>query len=289
MRKIILSADSACDIPPELLERFNVHLFYFHIQLGGHSYIDTLEITPPEIYAAWREKGLLPQTAAISPGDYLEFFAEWVAAGYDVVHVNIGSTLSCSYQNCCLAASELGHIYPVDSANLSTGISHLVLKAGEMIEAGLEAGEIQERLHEMRPQVQASFLLDTLEFMAAGGRCSTLLAGAAALLKIKPCIEVKNQEGGRLVQSKKYRGSMDKALKTYVQDQLEVRDDLDLTTMFIAYSGGSPESESDVAMVKEEIAKYAAFKNVYAALAGCTISCHCGPRTLGLIYMTKQR
>lgn len=282
--KIILSADSTCDIGPELEKKHNVQFFHYHIQVGDKSYIDKLEITPEELYSAWREKGLLPKTAAIAPGEYAEFFEKWVHEGYEVVHINLGSDISAAHHNCMLAAKELGRVYPVDSASLSTGSGHLVIKAAEMIEKGLGAKEIQQKLLEIRHKTQTCFVLDTLEFMAAGGRCSAVAAFGANLLKLKPSIRVDNQNGGRMSVGKKYRGNMEKVLVEYVRDLLENRTDLDLDRAFVSYSGGP---QSDIDLMLAEIKKYIRFKEVHVTRASGTISSHCGPRTLALMLMTK--
>lgn len=283
-QKIILSADSTCDIGPELQKKYDVQYFHFHIQVGEKSYIDGVEIQPDDLYRAWREDGILPKTAAITPGEYHEFFEKWVADGYEVVHINLGSGISSAHQNCCITAEELGHVYPVDSASLSTGFGHLVIKAGEMIEAGMAAADIQAELVKLRPNTHASFVLDTLEFMRAGGRCSAVAAFGANLLNLKPSIMVNNQDGGKMGVGKKYRGNMERVLPEYVRDQLEGRDDLVLDRIFITHSG-SP--ESDIELVRGEIKKYADFKDIYVTRASGTISAHCGPRTLGILFMTK--
>lgn len=285
-RKIILSADSTCDIGPELQERFNVQLFDFHIQFGDETFIDQKEISADEIYAYWREKGMLPKTAAITPIEYAKYFKKWVDDGYEVIHINLGTALSTAFQNCNIVAQELGadRIYPFDSGNLSTGIGLLVIKAGEMIEAGMSAPEIIEALEGMREKSHASFVLDTLEFMKAGGRCSAVAAFGANLLKLKPGIEVDNQGGGSMGVGKKYRGTMEKVLAEYVADKLEGRDDLDLSRIFITHSG-SP--QSDIDLVRGEVEKHADFKEYHITRASGTISAHCGPRTLGILFMTK--
>ncbi len=283
-KNVILSADCTCDIGQELKDQFQVQFFYNHIQIGDESFIDGVEISSEELYAAWRERGILPKTAAISPEEYYSYFEQWVKDGCEIVHLNLGSALSGSYQNCCIAAEQLEHVYPIDSANLSTGIALLVVKAGELIEAGASAAEVQAAILNMREKSHASFVLDTLEFMRAGGRCSAVMAIGANLLRLKPQILVDNKDGARMGVGKKYRGSMEKVLKEYVADQLKDRSDLDLDRIFITHSG-SP--ESDIELVKHEIAKYADFKQCYVTKASGTISAHCGPRTLGILYMTK--
>lgn len=282
--KIILSADSACDIGPELQKLYNVQYYYFHILLGDKSYLDGVDIQPDDLYRAWREEGLLPKTAAITPTEYQAFFEKWVADGYEVVHVNLGSGISSAHQNCCVAAQEMGHIYPVDSASLSTGFGHLVVKAGEMIEAGMSALDIQKELAKLREKTHASFVLDTLEFMRAGGRCSAVAAFGANLLNLKPSIMVNNRDSGKMGVGKKYRGAMERVLPEYVRDQLQGRDDLVLDRIFITHSG-SP--DSDIELVRQEIKKYADFKDIHVTRASGTISAHCGPRTLGVLFMTK--
>jgi DegV family protein with EDD domain len=283
-KKIILSADSTCDIGPELQKKFNVQFFDFHIQIGEESFVDMKEVSPDDLYAAWREKGILPKTAAITPGEYNEYFSQWVSTGYEVIHFNLGSALSVAHQNCCLAATDLGHIYPIDSCNLSTGIGLLVVKAGEMIAKGMAAEEIVEAITGMISKSHASFILDTLEFMRAGGRCSAVAAFGANLLGLKVGIGVDNTDHGKMGVAKKYRGSYEKVLVQYVADKLSNRDDLDLDRIFITHSG-SP--ESDFELVRQEIKKYADFKELYITRASGTISAHCGPRTLGILFMTK--
>lgn len=284
MRKIILSADSTCDIGPELQEKYKVHFFNTRIALNGITYVDGENIFPDDIYKAWREEGILPKTTAITPGDYEEFFKPWVVQGYEILHINLGSAISSSYQNCRLVAQELGNVYPVDSASLSTGFGHLVLQAGEMIAKGYSAMEIQKELTILREKTCASFVLDTLEFMRAGGRCSTVAAFGANLLKLKPGINVDNSTGGKMSVGKKYRGAMEKVLPEYVADQLQGRNNLQLERIFITHSG-SP--QSDIDLVQKEIQKYAHFKEIVVTRASCSISSHCGPRTLGVLYMVK--
>ena len=261
-----------------------MRFFNLYIQITDKSYVDTEEISPEEIYRIWREEGILPKTAAVSPGDYLRHFEKWVKDGYDVVHINIGSGLSSSYQNCCLAAKSLGHVYPIDSQNLSTGCGNLVVKAGEMIEAGFSAEEIQKKITEMTSKSHGSFVLDTLEFMRAGGRCSAVAAVSADLLKLKPCILVNNQDGGKMNVGKKYRGAIEKVLSRYVEDTLSNYKDIDYDRVFITHSGSL---DSDIELVKEELLRLANFKEIHVTRASCTISAHCGPRTLGILFMTK--
>lgn len=284
MRKVIISADSTCDIGPELQKEHNVQLLNWRIALDGREYTDNVDIFPDDLYRAWRSKGILPKSTGATCEEYLNHFRPLVEAGYDVVHLGLGSGISCSFQNAAEAAREIGHVTAIDSQNLSTGFGLLVLEAAELAEQGLSAEEIRQRIELLRPHSHASFLLDTLEFMKAGGRCSALTAFGASLLQLKPCIEVDNEDGSRMHVGKKYRGKMERCLIEYVHNKLEGRTDLDLRRVFITHSG-SP--ESDIQAVRREVARIANFREIYITRANCTISTHCGPRTLGVLFMTK--
>ena len=228
-KKVILTADSTCDLGEDLKERYQVHYYPYHIILGEKQYTDSVDIVPDDLYAAWRERRLLPKTAAI------------VGEGYEVVHLNLGSALSSAHQNCVAAASELGHVYPVDSCNLSTGTGLLVIQAGERIRAGMSGAEVQRELQALVQRSHASFILDTLEFMHAGGRCSSIVALGANLLHLKPCIQVDNKNHGAMSVGKKYRGALEKVLPQYTADVLEAYGELDLDHVFITHSGISQE------------------------------------------------
>lgn len=284
MSKVVISADSTCDIGPELAKKYGIQLIHWRVVLEGREYIDNVEITPDDLYAAWRERKALPKSSGAIPSEYERHFAPFLEKGDEIVHLNLGSSISCAYQNCCLTAKELGHIYPVDSQNLSTGFGHLVIQAASLAQQGMTAPEIQSALRGMCGRAHASFLLDSLTFMRAGGRCGTVALLGANLLHIKPCIEVDNQNGGRMRVGKKYRGKMENCLRSYVRDTLAGRDDIDLERIFITHSG-SP--ESDIQIVKEELTRLHDFKEILVTRANCVISTHCGPRTLGVLFMTK--
>lgn len=284
MRKIILSGDSTCDLGDELKEKYQVHYYPFHIILEGKDYQDNVDITPGDIFQRYYEKKVLPKTAAINVEEYVNYFRPFVEQGYEVVHLNLGSALSSAHQNCMLAARELKGVYPVDSGNLSTGIGHLVLDAGEMIKEGLGAEEIAGKLNQRKNLVHSSFILDTLKFMSAGGRCSNVMALGANLLNIKPCIEVNNKDGSMDV-GKKYRGSLKKVLPLYVKDKLQEYQGICTDKIFITHSGIDQEY---IELVKKAIQEEKEFQNIYVTRASCTISCHCGPNTLGILFETKE-
>jgi len=219
MKKIILSADSTCDLDDALKERYKVNCHPLHIILGDKQYQDGIDITPDSIYDTYQKQRILPKTSAPNPLEYIDYFKKWTEKGYEVIHVSLGSGISSSYKNCCIAAQELGNIYPIDSGNLSTGIGLLVIEAAERIAKGMTAARIDQEVNELKPKVHASFVIDNLIYLYEGGRCSALAALGANLLNIKPCIEVDNSSGKMRV-GKKYRGGLSKVLQQYTMDKL---------------------------------------------------------------------
>jgi DegV family protein with EDD domain len=214
-------------------------------------------------------------------GEYLDLFGKY-ADSYDaIVHISLSSELSSSYQNACLAADEFSNVTVIDSRNLSTGQGLVVLKACEMAQSGAPVEEIKETVSSYTEKVEASFLIDQLGYMVKGGRCSAVAALGANLLGLKPCIEVKN---GKMGVVKKYRGNYSKCLATYVKDRIADREDVDRGTLFVTHS---PVSDECKHAVKEAIEQCPAFENTYWTNAGCTISCHCGPGTLGVLFVRK--
>lgn len=282
-KKVVLCADSTCDLSPELIERYQVHCYPLHVILGETTYADGVDLTPDRIYEIYREKQILPKTAAVNTAEYLDFCKSFIDDGCEVVYISLGSGLSASYNNCRMAAEEMPGLYVVDSRNLSTGSGLLVLEAADRIAAGMSAEQVAREVQELTDKVHASFVLDTLEFLYKGGRCSALAMFGANLLQLKPGIEV-NNENGTMGVGKKYRGSLDKALQQYVQDKLEGRTDICTKRIFITHSGIS---EERLAMVKSLVEQYVKADEILITRAGCTISSHCGPNTLGVLFMTK--
>lgn len=282
-KKIILSADSTCDLGEELQKRYDVSFYPYHIVLDGKQYSDSVDIQPDDIYEAYRQKGVLPQTSAINMSEYYDYFKKWTDEGYEVIHLNLGAALSSSYQNCRAAAGELEGVYPINSCSLSTGIGLQVIEAAERIERGMSAADIANEVSALTSKCHASFILDTLEFMRAGGRCSTIAALGANLLKLKPCIEVDNASGA-MGMGKVYRGNLDKVLVQYTEDQLARYDNIKKDRAFITHSGISRER---INLVHDLLKSRNIFKEIYITRASCTISSHCGPNTLGVLFMTE--
>lgn len=283
-KPVLLSADSTCDLSPELIEKYHVLRIPLHVLLEEKSYRDGVDLTPDEIYRVYREKKVLPKTAAINAAGYAEIFRPYLDQGYEVVHIALGSALSSTCHNSCLAAQENEGLYVVDSASLSSGSGLLVIEAAERIAAGMPAAQVAEEVRALVPRVRASFVIDSLEFLHKGGRCSALAMLGSNLLQIKPCIVVDEKAGGKMSVGKKYRGALERVLEQYVADQLQGRTDLKPDRIFITH-GGIAQKYIDVAY--REIPKYADFKEILVTHAGCTICSHCGPGTLGVLFLTK--
>ncbi|MEN6636491.1 MAG: DegV family protein [Clostridiaceae bacterium] len=286
--KIVLSADTPCDIGEELKSRYAVSLYPLHIILDGKQYTDGYDITSAELYEAWWKHKLLPRTAAINPEEYQSYFQAFLDQGFDVIHISLGSGLSSSHANALIAAQSLkdkGNVYVIDSCSLSTGFGLLVCEAGERIKAGLPAKQIVDEVSSLTQDTRASFILDTLEFMRAGGRCSSITQIGAALMNLKPTILVRNDRQGSMVVGKKYMGKLAPSLMKYIDDQLKDRTDLILDRVFVTHSGMDDPSTID--KVVSRIKELQPFREIFVTQASCTISSHCGPNTLGVLFLTK--
>jgi len=278
---IKILSDSTCDLPQEVLEKFNITMIPLAVIKDGKEFRDGVNITPSDIFAHVAAGGDLCSTAAINIGEYTEIFAKY-ANNYDgIIHINISAEFSSCYQNARLAAMEFDNVRAVDSRNLSTGQGLVVLQAYKLAQECSTLDEIVEKLNAFTEKVEASFLLDRLEYMVKGGRCSAAAALGANLLNLKPCIEVKN---GKMAVVKKYRGNYAKCLANYVKDRLAGREDVDKGTLFVTRT---PVSEDCLNAVRESVAAYNDFNTTYWNTAGCTVSCHCGPGTLGVLFVRK--
>lgn len=278
---IKITADSTCDLTAELLERYDVELFPLSVILNDKSFKDGVDVFADDLYRHVETTGNLPTTSANSVGEYQDRFAV-LSAQYDaVIHINISSEFSSCYQNACIAAEEFDNVYIVDSRNLSTGHGHVVIEAVLAAQRGMSAPEIVDFLNDLTGRVEASFVLDQLAYMAKGGRCSAVTALGANLLKLKPCIEVKD---GKMGVVKKYRGSFAKVLLEYVKDRLDSRQDVIYDRIFITYSSEMPEV---VDAVRAAVKQYGSFAEIIETRAGCTVCSHCGPNTLGILFIRK--
>lgn len=280
--KIKIISDSTCDLSPELIAQYNIGIVPLIVVKNGEEFVDGVTITPKDIFAHVAAGGSLCSTAARSVAVYQEMFAKY-AADYDgVLHVNISSDFSSSYQNASIAAKGFENVRVVDSRNLSTGQGLVVLKAWELAQSLNSMDELKAALDEFTGRVEASFVLDRLDYMVKGGRCSGAAALGANLLNLKPCIEVRD---GKMLVVKKYRGKYDRCLYNYVKDRLSQRNDLDKGTLFITHT---PVSDTCMDAVQDAVRECDSFDNIYETDAGCTVSCHCGPGTLGVLFVRAR-
>ena len=281
MSKIMITCDSTADLTKELYEQFEATVVPMGVNLGDEFRRDGLNITISDIFEYVAASGQLPKTSAVSVGEYDDVFRPLVEQGYEVVHVSLSSSLSSSHQNACLAAEELGSVYVVDSKSLSTGIGHLVLLGRELAASGMTASEVAAALEELREKLDVSFVLQTLEYLHKGGRCSGVAAFGANLMKLRPEIEVVD---GKMQVGRKYRGNMEKTVLAYIRGRLEGREDIRLDRIFITHSGCPQEIvEKAEALVRE----LHPFQEVIVTTAGSTITSHCGPDCLGVLFLKK--
>ena len=279
--RIRVTSDSTCDLSPELIAQYNITISPLYVVLDGKSYRDTVEITPDEIYAYVDRTKKVGSTAALNVADYLDFFSK-NKEGYDaIIHFTISSEMSSCYQNACLAAEEIGNVWVIDSRNLSSGIGHLVLDACELAAEGKEPQQIYDILNERKLKLDVSFVIDTLKYLSLGGRCSPLAALGANLLNLKPTICVVD---GKMIVGKKYRMSLDRAITRYVKDQLGDLSTVDTRRIFITDSGVPEEIWR---AVEKQLADLLPFEHIYHTRAGGTVSNHCGPGTLGILFYRK--
>ena len=280
-KPVIITADSTCDLSPELRSRFQIQVIPLTITLGETTFLDGESFTPADMYARYREDGTLPKTSAPSVQSFLDFFRPFVEQGFEVFHLDISSELSGSFNAARLAASELSGVYVIDSMMLSTGVGLLAIEAAECRDRGMSAFDIAVHLSDLRSKVSTSFVLDTLEFMWKGGRCTGVAALGANLLKIKPGLEMRN---GKLEVCKKYRGNINHVYQQYITERLSGKT-VRPGHVFLTESG-----EVDPAVLKDLevlVKQLTGCKEIHHTVAGCTVSSHCGPKTLGVLFIEE--
>ena len=278
--KIKILSDSTCDLSPALLEQNDISLIPLTVVKNNEQFKDGVTATAADIFAHVAAGGELCSTAANSIGEYEDMFAQYTDAD-GVILITLGSGFSSCYQNACVAAEDYPNVRVVDSQNLSTGQGLVVLKACELAKTATDLDALADELRAFTAKVEASFLVDKLNYLVKGGRCSAAAAMGANLLNLKPCIEVRE---GKMSVVKKYRGNYAKCLSSYVKDRLHGRDDVDNGTLFITQT---VVSDDCYAAVKAAVDQYGSFNTIYETIAGCAISCHCGPGTLGILFVRK--
>lgn len=280
MVKII--ADSTCDLSKDLVEKYDVEILPLNIVLGDEEYQDGVNITPDEIYAWSDEHKTTPKTSAVGIDAAIEVFRRFLEQGKEIVAFAISGDMSTTANVMRLAAQELeaaDQIHVIDSANLSTGIGQLVIEAAIMAQTGADAGEIAEQIKQLKPRVRASFVVDTLVYLYRGGRCGGLAALAGGALKLHPRISVVD---GRMLPGKKFRGKMDHVVMSYVREMEEELKKAKGERVFITHSGCDPEI---IAQVRDYLESLGHFDEILVTRAGAVISSHCGPGTLGVLFI----
>ena len=278
--KIKILSDSTCDLSPALLAENDSSLVPLTVVKGGEQFKDGVTITAADIFAHVANGGDLCSTAANSIGEYADIFEQYTDCE-GVILVTIGSGFSSCYQNATLAAEDYPNVRVIDSQNLSTGQGLVVLEACRLAKECATLEELHEKVQAFTAKVEASFLVDKLTYLAKGGRCSAVAALGANLLNLKPQIDVKD---GKMGVSKKFRGKYGKCLANYVQEKLADRDDIRRDILFVTKTSVS---EEEYAEVMAAVKQYGHFETVYETFAGCTVSCHCGPGTLGVLFVRK--
>ena len=278
---IKILSDSTCDLSAQLLQENNITLIPLTVVKDDKEFKDGVTITPDEIFAHVAAGGALCSTSANSVGEYADIFERHAKENDGVLVITIGSGFSSCYQNASIAASDFDNVKVVDSMNLSTGQGLVVLEACKLAKECSSLEELHEKVQAFTAKVEASFLVDKLNYLVKGGRCSAAAALGANLLNLKPCIEVRD---GKMIGVKKYRGSYNKCLASYVKDRLAEREDLTREILFVTKTSVSDE---EYKAVMDTVAEHGHFGVTYETTAGCTVSCHCGPGTLGVLFVRK--
>jgi len=280
--RVKISADSTCDLTQELIDRYNIGITPLYIIKDDKPYKDMLEIKVSDVFEYVESGKGITRSNAINVSEYQNYFTEWLKDCDAIIHINISSHISACNQSALIAAEDFDNVYIVDSKSLSTGSGHIVLDAAIMAEKGMPPEDIVKELEILIPKVDASFVIGTLKYLKLGGRCSSLAALGANLLKLNPCIEMKN---GKMEVGKKYRGSFDKIILQYVEDRLAGRDVIDYKRIFI--TNPPTMSKELINKIVEKIKSLGDFEEIICSEAGCVISTHCGPVCVGILYYRK--
>ena len=280
--KIRMTADSTCDLTPELIRKYEIGVVPLSVVIDGEVFHDGVDVTPRDIFRA-ADAGKSVRTAVVNTFEYKEFFKKQLKKCDQLVHVCLGSGFSSCYSDAMEASREVGNVFVVDSRNLSTGSALLVLEGLRMIREGVEDGKaVAEALQAKTGLVNASFVLRTVDYLRRGGRCTGLEALGAKMLHIRPSIVVQD---GKMRPGEKYRGRFEHYLKHYIEDLLENDSNIDFQRVFVVYA---PSEDGLARFAIDTVKSYGLFREVLEAMAGCTICTHCGPDTLGLMFMNKE-
>lgn len=285
--KVMIIADSTCDLNKDYLKENNIVILPLHVSFPGDDkdYLDGVNLDAETVYKKVEEIGNTPKTGAANVNQFIELFQKYIDENYDIIYTGIGSGLSSSYQNAVLASQEFpeGRIEIVDSQNLSTGTGLLVCKMVDFRNEGLDVHQIAEKVRELVPLVSAKFCIDRLDYLHKGGRCSGMTKLFAHLLNLHPVAKVIN---GKLTVYKTPRGKYRKAVDAQIQEFLEDLPNIDLTRVFVTDSG---HMDGEDEYVIQELSKHMDPSKIVHTTAGCVISSHCGPKTIGILYILKEK
>lgn len=283
MAKVKILSDSTCDLPAEIIEKYDIGIIPLYINLGGKVYKDNkIDVTPSIIYDFVEKTGELPGTIGATVEDFKIEFEKWHNEGYEIVCHTISSDMSCTYQNAVIASEGIDGVYVVDSRNLCTGVWLCVMNSAELAMQGKSAAEIAESTAEFTKKVNTSFVINTLDYLKKGGRCSSVAALGANLLKIKPQIVV---DGGTMRVGKKFRGPLSKVRMEYVDTLFKDKDDIDTRRVVLAHTYGVSREQLDA--LRDRINQYISFDEIIETEAGATITSHSGPETIGIMFIQK--
>ncbi|MDR2599030.1 MAG: DegV family protein [Oscillospiraceae bacterium] len=281
--KVKITADSTCDLPQDIVEKYNIGITPLYIIMDEKPYKDRIEISAADLFEYVESGKGITRSNAINISEYQEYFSEWLKECDAIVHISISNHFSACNQSARIAAEDFDNVYIVDSLSLSSGSGLLVLDAAIMADEGKSPEQIVEKLEQLIPTVEASFVIGTLKYLHLGGRCSGLAALGANILKLNPCIGVID---GKMEVVKKYRGVFRNIILQYVEDRLnESRNDIDTRRIFVTYPPGTP--EDIVNSVVEKVKSLRSFDEIICNEAGCVISNHCGPICLGILFYRK--
>jgi len=283
MSEVQLITDSTCDLSPELLQKHDIDVLPLYVNFEEESFQDNVDMTTPEMYRKVQELGIVPKTAAASPGDFESVFKKHLEAGKHIVYAGIGSKFSATLQNAMIAKQNLNanNIHLVDSENLSSGSGLLMLKAAKFRDAGDDAKTIAKKMRDLTPKVRTQFVIDTLEYLHKGGRLKAISRLVGSMLRIKPIIKVVD---GEMAIGKKARGKTQAGIKLMVRDALKDQGNIDEDFFMITHS----EADQHVDYIRGRIEEELGHNNIVETQAGCVISSHCGPGTIGILYIVKE-
>ena len=281
-RKTLILSDSTCDLGNEICKGRDIRITPLTVVFGNENHLDGIDVQPDHVYEYYKTSGQLAKTTATNISEHEEFIKKNVPDDKEAVYFHISSEMSTTFNNARLATAEMDNVFCIDSRNLSTGIGLMVLYAADLADEGKSAKEIYDEINSIVDRVDASFVVDTLEYLHKGGRCSSIAALGANLLKLRPMIQVKD---GKMSVAKKYRGKMSDVFKQYAEERINDENKYVSKQIFVTHSGNCDEIAVELKKMVE-----AAYpdKQVLITRAGCTVSCHCGPGTLGILGIREK-